>query len=377
MDIAAPRQTNHWVAVAAALAAGLLLRLWFILHGPAITGDALVYGDIARNLLNHGVYGFTQAGAAPRPTLLRLPGYPIFLAACFALFGVEHYRAVMYVQAALDLGTCALIAATVRRLFGHRAARAALWLAALCPFTANYTAVALTEILSLLCIAAAFHALVRWQTAHANRWAALLGASLASAVLLRPEQGLLAAAVLPTMAWIAWHKPTRRGLISIAIAAALLAAPLAAWTVRNWITFHVLQPLAPRNANDPGEQVPIGFQRWFRTWGVDFISTDQVYWHYDTDPILVTDLPTRAFDTPEQYRRTAALLDVYNQTTTATPDFDARFRALADERIHAAPLRYYVALPLARLANMLFRPRTELLPSPSTGGTAAPVQLSP
>ena len=34
-----------------------------------------------------------------------------------------------------------------------------------------------------------------------------------------------------------------------------------------------------------------------------------------------------------------------------------------DERIRAAPLRYYVWLPLLRVADMWLRPRTETLPS--------------
>jgi hypothetical protein len=36
---------------------------------------------------------------------------------------------------------------------------------------------------------------------------------------------------------------------------------------------------------------------------------------------------------------------------------------LAEARIHAAPLRYYLRLPLVRIADMWLRPRTELLPS--------------
>ena len=46
-----------------------------------------------------------------------------------------------------------------------------------------------------------------------------------------------------------------------------------------------------------------------------------------------------------------------------TPEIDARFGALAAERIHAAPLRYYVWLPAMRIADMWLRPRTELFPS--------------
>jgi hypothetical protein len=126
----------------------------------------------------------------------------------------------------------------------------------------------------------------------------------------------------------------------------------------------VLQPLAPKYANDPGESNPYGFQRWYRTWAIDFASTDQVYWNYDGDSISIGDLPNRAFDSNRQYTATEAVLNQYNQTTTATPAVDAKFAAIAAERIAADPLRYYLALPVARVLNMILRPRVDNLPVP-------------
>ncbi|RXH55977.1 ArnT family glycosyltransferase [Granulicella sibirica] len=358
------RRSALWVVLA--MAAGLVLRLWMIAHGQRVNGDSLIYGDIAKNLYQHGVFGFTGMSGTPRPTLLRLPGFPLFLAGCFAVFGVEHYRAVMYVQAAIDLATCGLVAGTAGWMYGRRAWWAALWLGALCPFTAEYTGAVLTETLSIFCVAAAFYGMTRWQKAGlgVNRWAWVVGASLAYAVLLRPEQGLLAAALVPTMAWITCRGGVRRGLSAVALTALLVVAPLAPWAARNWIAFHVFQPLAPRQANDPGELVPFGFMRWYRTFGVDFLSTDEVYWRYDSDPINVADLPSRAFDSRAQYRETAQLLDEYNQTTTATAAFDTRFAKIAEDRIRVSRFRYSVVMPVARLLNMLFRPRTELLNLP-------------
>src|SRR5258708_671480 len=125
------RQGKTGLYAALALAAGLALRLWFVAHVARVTGDTLLYGNIARNWIEHGVYSFTQPPAAPIPTLIRLPGYPLFLMLCFQLFGVEHYTAVMYLQCAIDLLTCLLIAGLARRLFGGRAPNrvmlAALW----------------------------------------------------------------------------------------------------------------------------------------------------------------------------------------------------------------------------------------------------------
>lgn len=352
-----------WLWAVAALVFGALLRLWFISHAGSVTGDSLLYGDIAKNWLTHGVYGFAMRGDQPLPTLIRLPGYPLFAAACFRLFGMDHYTALMYVQCVMDLGTCVLVAALAWRLFGRRAGMAALWLAALCPFTANYVAAPLTEIPTLATIALAFYGFYRWKAMGLgwNRWLWITSAALAYSLLLRPEQCLLAVAVVPAMLWMALRSHART-IAPVAAAALCVVLPLVPWAARNWHTFHVLQPLAPKSATDPGEFVPNGFYRWYRTWAIDFASTDDVYWNYNAGAVEIADLPTRAFDSDDQYNRTGALLAEYNETANATPQFDARFAALAAERIRANPLRYYVALPVARVVNMLLRPRTEILP---------------
>ena len=356
----------------AAILAGAVLRVWFILAYAHVTGDTLVYGDIALNWMQHGVYGFTQTlhglPAPPRPTLIRLPGYPLFLAVCFKVFGVGRYAAVLFLQAALDLMTCGLVAATARRIFGDRAALPALWLGAICPFTAIYVAFPLTETLTLLWIALAFYGLCRWQGAGAglNRWIGVIGAGLAYAVLLRPEQGMLAACVVPAMIWM----ERGRGLGGVQalrpamVVSLLTVLPLVPWTIRNERTFHLFQPLAPRYADDPGERNPYGFQRWYRTWAIDYASTETIYWNYEGDELHIGDLPARAFDSPEQYAATAALIDEYNERTTSTPEVEGRFDAIALERIRAHRFRYYVALPVARVLNMIFRPRLEAFPLP-------------
>ena len=75
------------IYTALALAAGLALRLWFVAHLSRVSGDTLIYGNIARNWMQHGFYGFTALRGVPVPTLIRLPGYPLFLMACFGIFG--------------------------------------------------------------------------------------------------------------------------------------------------------------------------------------------------------------------------------------------------------------------------------------------------
>lgn len=375
------QRARFWIAAGAALAAGLLLRLWFIRHYALVSGDSLLYGDIAKNWLLHGIYGFADTTAAGaeivRPTLIRLPGYPMFLAACFRLFGIEHYGPVMYVQAVVDLLTCGLASLTAKSLFGRRPAIAVLWLAALCPFTANYAAAPLTETLTLNAMALVFYAFLRWQKAgcQIGGWLWVIGGALGWSILLRPEQGLLCVAVLPAM-WVAarqahWlNRNARRTLLPVLIAGLCAMLPLAPWTARNSRTFHVFETLAPKDAIDPGELDPVGFNRWYRSWGIEFESTEEVYWNYGGFPILLSDLPARAFDggSPEETAalraQTTSLLADYNRTMAITPRIDARFGELGRERARAHPVLYYAALPVARLADMVLRPRTELLPAP-------------
>src|ERR1700742_260942 len=148
-----PPGREQWLSAVLVLAAGAALRLWLIHAHPQIQGDSLVYGDIASNWLSHGIYGHSvghPSGVTTiEPTLVRLPGYPAFLALCVAFFGVGNYHAVLYLQALIDLQTCLLVAGFVRKICGVAAARIALVLAALCHYTSSYGAPPLTETLSV------------------------------------------------------------------------------------------------------------------------------------------------------------------------------------------------------------------------------------
>lgn len=356
--------------VTLALVAGFALRAVFIAHHPHFAGDALVYGELAHNMLAHHVYGLSDGSLYS--TLIRLPGYPLFLAACFRLFGDGNFLAVLWVQLVIDLATCGLIALLAYRVAGRRVALWALWLSALCPFTANYVAAAIAETCSLFCVALALYALQRWREEWCAartgfRWAAVVGIALAWAVLLRPDQGLLAAAVVPVMLWAGVRGgggSLMRRMAPAAVASLVVAMTLGVWAVRNWRVFHVVQPLAPKYANEPGEAVTQGFYRWFRTWAVGYPATVNVYWRYDGEPMRMEDLPERAFDNEAQREETEAIFAKYNEESASTAPVDAAFARLAEERVRASWFRYYVELPIGRLGDMWFRPRIELMRVP-------------
>jgi 4-amino-4-deoxy-L-arabinose transferase-like glycosyltransferase len=358
----------------------MALRLFLVFQFPAVVDDSRLYADIAKNWLHHGIYGITNSGAIT-PTLSRLPGYPAFLAAIFAIFGDDSFRAVLLIQVLFDLATCFLIADMARRLFSERAVKAAFLLAALCPFLANYAAAALTETLEIffttLALDFAFRGLAIGGTAKRPGviWIGC-GVSISACILLRPDGGILLAAIGGYLLWLLVKamrpgatlddrsslRPRAIFIAGVVIGIAALA-PLIPWTLRNLHTLHRFEPLAPRYATDSDELVMAGFNRWVKTWTADYVSVQEVYWPVPGSDIDFTRLPSRAFDSAEQRIKTRDLIAAYNTSHDMTPGLDGQFAILAAERIHTAPVRYYAWLPALRIADMWLRPRTELFPS--------------
>ena len=253
------------------------------------------------------------------------------------------------------------------------AAQATLWLAALCPFTAVYDAQPLTESLSLFCISLALWSAARFQDR--RDWSSAIAFTFAVtySALLRPDGALVGVALAPALflehagdigASSTEGFPSHRKRLRVALVCLLLAlAPFTAWTWRNWEVFHAFQPLAPRYATDPGENTWPGFQRWVKTWCLDFVSTYQFYWNVPAGQMDPATLPSRAFDSPSQRAETASVFAAYEANGEELSQLiDARFAQLAADRIADHPLRYYVVLPVGRVADMWLRPRVENLP---------------
>jgi len=356
------------------IAAGVLLRVFFMVYPGPVDDDTAVYLQLGHNLLHHGVYGLDN-GEVLAPSLFRLPGYPIFLAAVELLFPKICLFAVVVIQAALDLIGGLLLAAFARRHISSRAGEVVLALAMLCPFVSASASIAMTESLSVFAVSlgvyAVGRALAAAQSGRRDAAALVLTACAAMiAMLLRPDGVLLFAALAAGLFYYmvrssapsASRHRLRSAVVSVALVCTVALAPLAVWTARNWADFHVFEPLAPRHVSDPGERVNLGFYRWVRTWAVEYVSTDAVFWKVGTEKIDIDDLPPRAFDSPQQREQTENLIDEYNRGFSISPDLDNRFNALAAERIRTHPLRYYLVVPFLRVADMALRPRTEEFP---------------
>ena len=356
-----------------AVFAALALRLIFVFCFPAGAGDTATYEQLARNWLDHGVYGLWLNGVLT-PVDIRAPGYPAFLAAIFSVFGRSNV-AVLLVQVFVDLLTCLLTGGIAAYLapekYRARVMIAAVWLAALCPFVANYTAAVLTEVLAtflttaslLMLLLASGEADAQPPNASSGRLF-FFGAFFAGlGALVRPETPLLLATTGVVLCFHWWRVPHWPRLFRAGVFMALgLALPLLPWAARNVRTLHEVQFLAARHAELPGELVPHGFYAWTNTWLVRFRDVYLLPWKLEDEPISIDDVNPDAFDSSAERDRVAKLLDRYDEEVVYTPELDAEFAALARERTARHPLRTYVWVPLQRCATMWFTPRVELLP---------------
>ena len=374
---------NHisYPQLVAALLVGFALRLFFIFYRPFWSGDTRFYEELASNWLYHGAYGL-YINSHLTAVHMRAPGYPAFLAGIYAVFGQSRLP-VMIIQAVLDLVTCLLVARIATKLapapIRQRAATAALWMAVLCPFTANYTAAILTESLATFLTIAAVLILVTILTdvsidnppdaldrrallLRAGSWL-LAGFVVGLGTLVRPETPLL---LIATGLFLLVHWRHRADWSKLALAGLWMSVgmllPLAPWAARNARTLGRVEFIAPRYAESYGDFVPRGFFAWTGTWMVRFQDAYRVTWKLGNAPIYSGTLPGTAFDSDAERARVASLLAQYNSNLKIPPALDQKFALLARQRTAEHPLRSYIFIPFDRAFRIWFTPRIELLP---------------
>jgi hypothetical protein len=416
---------KFWLSCSLLLLVAFGFRVFIALRLPNDSpDDGRVYAQIALNVLERHVYSH-DSEPPYAPSLIRLPGYPLFLASIYAVAGHGNSTAVRMVQAVIDTATCGLIALIAFQWmpddeWKRISAISALLLAAVNPFTSIYVGTILTEVLTnLLAVLMVLLATLAFKSTRARKryalWAAT-GVCAGLAVLFRPDSGLFAAAIGITMfaaAFSSFYKERisqnndklkfighLRGLISqVGVLSLAFCVVLIPWTIRNYRVFHLVQPLSPAHGEMPGEFVPRGYLMWLRTWLDDGRYIGPVLWRLDTSRITVDRFPDYAFASDSERDRVIALLQKYNyppdteatnpapsaneqaQTTEEgeeeeaneqeaddpsnvemTPDIDAGFAQLARERIAHAPVRYYVWLPIKRAKSLWFDTHSQYYP---------------
>jgi len=138
---------------------------------------------------------------------------------------------------------------------------------------------------------------------------------------------------------------------------------LSPWALRNRVTLGEPQFLAPKKLKSAGELVPYGFMAWEKTWLFRVRDCYLVPWKLNEESISVDDIPARAFDTPEEKQRVAAILEQYNNDLTLTPEEECGvLETRAGARLAPSLADVTSGCPLLAPRPSGSPPRIELLP---------------
>lgn len=265
--------------------------------------DAKDYIDIAINLLKGN--GYSSPLEDPKPTAIRLPAYPLLLAAIFYLFGIHISIAILF-QCVLLTFLFYLSYLLARRLFSEKTAIITLIVIMLMPnvkfYGCSYIGVeTLTAVFFLSAVVCFLNAeQSRHQSKKFWQWHIIGTLSLVGAGFCRPEFFIFAALL---SLWMLRHY--RRWLLTICVTALIMTALLAPWPIRNYLVFHRFVPGTTEVGKvlagcynpytiryNPGSWSPTTAERVpLDATGLDEVDTNKLYLNYAVGQIKQLTLP--------------------------------------------------------------------------------------
>jgi 4-amino-4-deoxy-L-arabinose transferase-like glycosyltransferase len=228
--------------LAIALLALLIRGVCFILFTPwdahqvetqVLVNDNIGYHQLALLVLENGLSGdFTWGKEGPG---FRTPGYPLFLAAIYALFGTSPWIALL-VQIILNVGTLGLVYLLGSRAFTPRVGLAAAALYAVEPHTVLYSLTLCSDTLFVLLFVAAMTAFVYALDRRAVLLFLLAGFLIGCATLVRPVSQFfpLIMGLFIIFLYKAGWAPRARAMGAVFFAFLLVVSP---WAWKNYTQY--------------------------------------------------------------------------------------------------------------------------------------------
>lgn len=348
--------SRHRSLILIVMVLALAVRLALVTGFPRAAGDETRYRVPTINML--AGRGFSSDVVEPiRPSDHTVPLYSVFIAGLFAVFG-QHDSVIRIAQTAIDLMTCVLVAFVA---FSLAPVSLREWAAIcglviyglLCWFTLSWTRYILTETLATFLTMLAVAVSIMNFRSELRRWL-MVGLICGFALLTRADSLLLVSAFGLFLIMQIARQRTPKSVLSLLSFCLVIPVVLAPWIIRNYVTLGKFQPLASAVGMPHGEYVPPGYLAWIRTW-----MSDQT--HYKVyHPVLFPgsrsfdphELPEDAFDSAEEKAQVFSLIDQYNRAGRFTADMNEQFQTIANNRVKRAPLRFFVWLPVQRMAGM-------------------------
>jgi 4-amino-4-deoxy-L-arabinose transferase-like glycosyltransferase len=219
------------------LAAALVVRLGWTLLTPALpASDFAWYDEVATEIVTGHSYSVEG-----NPTAFRVPGYPVFLAGIYTVFGQSLFFARL-ANVLLGTLTVYLVYLLGRKTFSERVGLLASAIVAFTPSLILYSGLLASENLVIPLLLSSLLFYLEALQKHKTLYVWLSGLTLGLAVLTRP-----AVLLLPVF-WLTYMfiKTHRMGkvLIHALVFGITIAACIVPWTVRNYRVFDRFIPLA-------------------------------------------------------------------------------------------------------------------------------------
>jgi hypothetical protein len=243
------------IAGASLFVLALLVRGLYLSDGVALlytpeqdgTRMARRYDESALSILQGDgilfprVWDPARTGLASRP-----PGYPMFLASVYAIFG-RSFPIVAAVQDLLTSSAVLIVFALAHRLYGMFAGVTAGVLAAISPHLSATSNLILADAIASLPLLAAFWVAldaVQARSSHRHQWLRMvaIGALIGLGVWLRPNVILLGPfSALTLFILLGRNKRALAMAGLVAVVSMLVVAPI---TLRNWLVFGEFVPVS-------------------------------------------------------------------------------------------------------------------------------------
>jgi 4-amino-4-deoxy-L-arabinose transferase-like glycosyltransferase len=224
----------------------LSLRIFFIIYN--YLGSYIPYGgeheDIAWNILAGLGFSFKPYWMpSGGPTAAVSPVYPYFLALIFSLFPIDKFLVIQYIQAVVSSLTCISGYFIAKRIFGRRIAVLSTLLIALSIFMIRTSLmIRRTSFIVLFLSLVVLYSLKMTEAKRFRDWA-IYGLLQGVTILISPEVSVFAPLAL---AWIFYHNPMKRKakIYRLVLMLAMLVLIISPWTIRNYMVFKRLVPIA-------------------------------------------------------------------------------------------------------------------------------------
>ena len=218
------------------LAVALMARLMLIIFAQADAGDTSTYETFANNILNG--CGMSQSNPSSNECILSsggyFPGYPLFIACVWLLFGKSAYAVLLTQLACYLLAFYWLLVALIRLSRSFKVVFGVGMLLALSPLQVGWFRFILTEPLAIA-TATWFIAELINSISQKKLRVFHLALALSASIYIRPDAIFMALGAVV----VAFYLHDIRGSIRhIAMFVALTSIPVSGWMIRNVLIGH-------------------------------------------------------------------------------------------------------------------------------------------